>query len=191
MLLFGHVWDAKSDGRSESGRSSRRERSSGSPPSLPTARKGPLLSVRPSRGRSRGGNGAHPRREGDLAAAKGASDFQAGWALHFNDHIDEAGDIVFRHACKLGFEGIVSKRLGSPYVSGRSRHWIKSKNSITTAMMTKSALAAIASSSTSTTSVMKKPPPLRSGLTSDDRSANRCNAPAHAEKRQADRVLLR
>jgi ATP-dependent DNA ligase len=25
------------------------------------------------------------------------------------------------HACKLGFEGIVSKRLGSPYVSGRSR----------------------------------------------------------------------
>jgi ATP-dependent DNA ligase len=33
-----------------------------------------------------------------------------------------------RHACKPGFEGIVSKRLGSPYVSGRSRHWIKNKN---------------------------------------------------------------
>jgi ATP-dependent DNA ligase len=31
-------------------------------------------------------------------------------------------------AVKLGFEGIVSKRLGSPYHSGRSRHWIKSKN---------------------------------------------------------------
>jgi ATP-dependent DNA ligase len=28
----------------------------------------------------------------------------------------------------LGFEGIVSKRLGSPYRSGRSRHWIKTKN---------------------------------------------------------------
>jgi ATP-dependent DNA ligase len=38
------------------------------------------------------------------------------------------GETVFRHACKLGLEGIVSKRLGSPYVSGRSRHWIKSKN---------------------------------------------------------------
>jgi len=25
-----------------------------------------------------------------------------GWALHFNDHIDEAGDIVFRHACQRG-----------------------------------------------------------------------------------------
>jgi bifunctional non-homologous end joining protein LigD len=47
---------------------------------------------------------------------------KASWA------IAERGDIVFRHACKLGFEGIVSKRLGSPYVSGRSRHWIKSKN---------------------------------------------------------------
>jgi hypothetical protein len=29
---------------------------------------------------------------------------------------------------KLGLEGIVSKGLGSPYVSGRSRHWVKSKN---------------------------------------------------------------
>jgi bifunctional non-homologous end joining protein LigD len=48
--------------------------------------------------------------------------------LQLNEHIDEPGDIVFRHACKLGFEGIVSKRLGSPYISGRSRHWIKMKN---------------------------------------------------------------
>jgi bifunctional non-homologous end joining protein LigD len=32
--------------------------------------------------------------------------------LHVSDHIEEAGDVVFRHACKLGYEGIVSKRLG-------------------------------------------------------------------------------
>jgi hypothetical protein len=31
-------------------------------------------------------------------------------------------------ACKLGLEGIVSKRLDSPYRSGRSQHWVKSKN---------------------------------------------------------------
>jgi ATP-dependent DNA ligase len=37
------------------------------------------------------------------------------------------GETVFRHACKLGFEGIVSKRLGSPYISGRSRAWLKFK----------------------------------------------------------------
>jgi ATP-dependent DNA ligase len=31
-------------------------------------------------------------------------------------------------ACKLGLEGIVSKRKGSPYRSGRSPDWLKMKN---------------------------------------------------------------
>jgi bifunctional non-homologous end joining protein LigD len=35
---------------------------------------------------------------------------------------------VFKNACALGCEGIVSKRLGSPYRSGRSKHWVKVKN---------------------------------------------------------------
>src|SRR5262249_10742790 len=48
--------------------------------------------------------------------------------LVLNEHIDEPGDVVFRHACKMDLEGIVSKRLGSPYRSGRSRYWINSKN---------------------------------------------------------------
>ena len=48
--------------------------------------------------------------------------------MTMDTHIDEPGDVVFRHACQMGLEGIVSKRLGSPYRSGRSRHWIKSKN---------------------------------------------------------------
>ena len=34
----------------------------------------------------------------------------------------------FEHACKLGCEGIVSKRFGSRYVSGRTDNWIKVKN---------------------------------------------------------------
>ena len=38
--------------------------------------------------------------------------------LQLNEHISEPGDIVFRHACKLGLEGIVSKRLGSPFRPG-------------------------------------------------------------------------
>jgi hypothetical protein len=37
------------------------------------------------------------------------------------------GEIVFKHACKLGCEGVVSKRLGSHYRSGRSPHWVKVK----------------------------------------------------------------
>jgi ATP-dependent DNA ligase len=35
------------------------------------------------------------------------------------------GSIVFHHARKLGCEGIVSKRLGSPYRFGRSNDWIQ------------------------------------------------------------------
>jgi hypothetical protein len=38
------------------------------------------------------------------------------------------GGEIFLHACKLGCEGIVSKRAGSPYVSGRIEHWLKMKN---------------------------------------------------------------
>jgi ATP-dependent DNA ligase len=48
--------------------------------------------------------------------------------LVFNECYDEDGAIVFREACKLGCEGIVSKRLGSSYRSGRSPHWVKVKN---------------------------------------------------------------
>ena len=49
--------------------------------------------------------------------------------LRFNEHLDEHhGPLVFQHACKLGLEGIVSKRRNSPYRSGRSLDWIKSKN---------------------------------------------------------------
>jgi ATP-dependent DNA ligase len=49
-------------------------------------------------------------------------------SLVFNECVEEDGAIVFREACKLGCEGIVSKRLGSPYRSGRSPHWVKVKN---------------------------------------------------------------
>ncbi|HEY2534835.1 MAG TPA: DNA ligase [Xanthobacteraceae bacterium] len=45
-----------------------------------------------------------------------------------NEHYVGDGDIVYRHACNLGCEGIVSKRLGSLYRSGRSKHWLKVKN---------------------------------------------------------------
>jgi hypothetical protein len=48
--------------------------------------------------------------------------------LQFNQHLEHPGNIVFRHACKMGLEGIVSKRLGSRYISGRSCDWLKFKN---------------------------------------------------------------
>ena len=48
--------------------------------------------------------------------------------IAYNRHFDVDGGIVFHHACKLGCEGIVSKRLGSPYTSGRVNDWLKIKN---------------------------------------------------------------
>ena len=45
-----------------------------------------------------------------------------------NEHYEGDGEIIFAHACKLGCEGIVSKRLGSSYRSGRSPHWVKAEN---------------------------------------------------------------
>jgi bifunctional non-homologous end joining protein LigD len=49
-------------------------------------------------------------------------------SIVLNEVYEEDGAIVFREACRLGCEGIVSKRVGSPYRSGRSPHWLKIKN---------------------------------------------------------------
>ncbi len=45
-----------------------------------------------------------------------------------NEVFEGDGGILFAHACKLGCEGIVSKRRGSTYRSGRVSHWLKIKN---------------------------------------------------------------
>jgi bifunctional non-homologous end joining protein LigD len=52
-----------------------------------------------------------------------------------SDHTDEDGTTIFLQACKMGLEGIVSKRLGAPYRSGPSRDWIKVKNPDSPAMI--------------------------------------------------------
>jgi hypothetical protein len=48
--------------------------------------------------------------------------------IAFNAHFIADGAIVYRQACALGCEGIVSKRLGSLYRSGRADCWLKVKN---------------------------------------------------------------
>jgi bifunctional non-homologous end joining protein LigD len=58
---------------------------------------------------------------------------RAGIAI--NEHTDENGAVVFLHACRMGLEGIVSKRLTAPYRSGRSTDWIKVKNPDSPAMV--------------------------------------------------------
>jgi len=46
-------------------------------------------------------------------------------SIVLNEHFAEDGAVVYREACKVGCEGIVSKRLGSMYRQGRSPHWVK------------------------------------------------------------------
>jgi bifunctional non-homologous end joining protein LigD len=48
--------------------------------------------------------------------------------MRFSEHIAEDGEIIFDHACKMGLEGIVSKRRDFPYRSGRCQSWVKVKN---------------------------------------------------------------
>ena len=48
--------------------------------------------------------------------------------IALNQHYEGDGTVIYKHACALGCEGIVSKRLGSPYRAGRVDHWLKIKN---------------------------------------------------------------
>jgi len=49
--------------------------------------------------------------------------------VRLNEHLEhDDGAVVFRHACAMGLEGIVSKRLGSIYRSGKCKDWLKFKN---------------------------------------------------------------
>jgi bifunctional non-homologous end joining protein LigD len=52
----------------------------------------------------------------------------AGDATVFSGAIEAEGAIVFEKDCALRFEGIVSKRTGSIYLSGRCRNWLKTRN---------------------------------------------------------------
>jgi bifunctional non-homologous end joining protein LigD len=53
---------------------------------------------------------------------------KAAAGLRLNEHLEGDGPTVFAHACKMGLEGIVSKRKDSMYRSGRSPDWLKMKN---------------------------------------------------------------
>jgi bifunctional non-homologous end joining protein LigD len=56
-----------------------------------------------------------------------ASGLPAGSPIRFSEHLEVDGPTMLEHACRLGLEGIVSKRADLPYRSGRGDHWLKSK----------------------------------------------------------------
>jgi bifunctional non-homologous end joining protein LigD len=51
-----------------------------------------------------------------------------GRGIQYVEHAEGHGDRLFETVCKLGLEGIVSKKLDAPYRSGPSKAWIKVKN---------------------------------------------------------------
>ena len=73
-------------------------------------------------------------RAAPLSARKAAlaellADAGNGGRLRYSDHIAGDGDAVFRHASRLGLEGIISKQASSTYQSGRVKTWLKVKSS--------------------------------------------------------------
>ena len=48
--------------------------------------------------------------------------------LQLVEHLEGDGATIFAHACRMGLEGIVSKRADAPHRSGQSRMWLKIKN---------------------------------------------------------------
>lgn len=52
---------------------------------------------------------------------------ERGGALRYSEHFVEPGQTMLSHACRMGLEGVISKRADAPYRSGRGRDWIKSK----------------------------------------------------------------
>ena len=48
--------------------------------------------------------------------------------IALNETFSGEGGVIYKHACDLGCEGIVSKRLGTPYRAGRYNYWLKVKN---------------------------------------------------------------
>ncbi|MPR10459.1 DNA ligase D [Microvirga tunisiensis] len=71
-------------------------------------------------------------RKATLADRKAAlrllfDDLPQGGVIRFSDHLEEDGATLVRHACRMGLEGIISKRADQPYRSGRGDDWVKSK----------------------------------------------------------------
>lgn len=48
-------------------------------------------------------------------------------SIRFSEHLATDGPTMLEHTCRLGLEGIVSKRRDLPYRPGRGTHWLKAK----------------------------------------------------------------
>ena len=70
---------------------------------------------------------ALPLRERKEALARLLAKAPKRGPLRLSESLTEPGPALFKHACKIGLEGIVSKLADAAYHSGRGRDWIKTK----------------------------------------------------------------
>lgn len=47
--------------------------------------------------------------------------------MKYSDHVEARGEELYEQACKTGLEGVMAKRMDSPYIEKRSSHWAKIK----------------------------------------------------------------
>jgi bifunctional non-homologous end joining protein LigD len=66
-------------------------------------------------------------RKARLKALLAKAGRKLGARIRYVDHFETAGGAVLESACRMGLEGVVSKRLDAPYRSDRSGSWLKSK----------------------------------------------------------------
>lgn len=66
-------------------------------------------------------------RKARLKALLARAGKKLGPRIRYVDHFETGGQAVLESACRMGLEGIVSKRLDSPYRSDRSNAWLKAK----------------------------------------------------------------
>jgi ATP-dependent DNA ligase len=65
--------------------------------------------------------------DGEMSLAAKARQSQERCPIQFSDHFEGSGADLLTAAHRMGCEGIVSKRAGSRYRSGRSTEWLKNK----------------------------------------------------------------
>jgi bifunctional non-homologous end joining protein LigD len=71
-----------------------------------------------------------PLRERKARLAELLKDQPRSGPLFYSDHVVGGGREMFEKAAELKLEGIVSKRADAPYVSGRTKNWLKIKTAL-------------------------------------------------------------
>ncbi len=66
-------------------------------------------------------------RRATLARLLGEKARSASAKVRLSDTLEGAGDRLLKAACRAGLEGLIAKRSGDPYRSGRSKSWVKVK----------------------------------------------------------------